>query len=79
MRIIWKDTVKPKTPRRYRGFTVYGIGNGWATTMPDDDNIYRSYTDANNAIDKTIGGHGKGGPVDRIGGRISIVGNVNEL
>ena len=80
MRIIWKDTIKPKANKYYRDYTIYSSGHGWSVTLPNDNNIYRTYEDAMNMIDKVIGGHGKYGAIPRrIGDRISIIGTVDDL
>lgn len=78
MRIKWNDSSADKRTKRYRGHKIYGIGNGWATTMPGDDNIYQAYNDAFNAIDNILGGHGRFGPKIRGGGAIRIIGKINE-
>ena len=78
MRIIWKDSSTDKRTKRYRGYKIYGINNGWGTTMPDDNNLYQAYNDAFNAIDKSLGGHGRFGPKIRGGGAIRIIGKINE-
>ena len=64
MRVVWKDSSKRivrKEPRIYRGVEVIGLERGWKIDMPNDDNIYRTYPCAQNAIDKVLGGHGTTG------------------
>lgn len=53
MRIIWKDSNKPKEyePIKYRGCYVFGTPNGWEINIKGDDNIYRTNYSALNAID----------------------------
>ena len=64
MRVVWKDSserIVRKEPRVYRGVTVLGHERGWTINLPDDDNIYRTYPNAQNAIDRVLGGHGSTG------------------
>lgn len=78
MRVIWKDSTPARDPRTYRGYRLYGMHNGWATTVPGDKYLYSSIDDACNAIDKTIGGHSRYGTENRLNGRIKIVGERND-
>ena len=77
MRIVWKDSVRGRRRKRYRGHVLEPVENGWKISIPGDDNLYYGYHDAYNAIDKALGGSGRFGPVDRNGGRITIVGKIN--
>lgn len=64
MRVVWKDSssrVVRKQPRMYRGIKVKGAPRGWTVDIPGDDNIYRTYPCAQNAVDKVLGGHGSTG------------------
>ena len=67
MRVIWKDSNKPKEykPIRYRGFMVWGTPAGWEITVPGDDNIYKTHYCALNAIDKHFGDFGQRGTEKR--------------
>ena len=82
MRIVWKDSNKPKAykPIKYRNHMVYGSPKGWSTDLPGDDNLYYSHYDAENAIDAALGGEGvrgKGTEKRRSCG-IRIIGKKNE-
>ena len=56
MRIIGKDSCIPEyKTRTYRGIKVRRDGDGWCTNLDGDDNIYKSYYSAYNAIDKYYG------------------------
>lgn len=59
MRIVWKDTAVTRADFKYRGYWVEGYKNGWSTTLPGDDNIYRTNRCAKNAIDKALGLEGR--------------------
>lgn len=64
MRVVWKDSgtrIVRKQPRIYRGIEVKGVQRGWTVGLDGDDNIYRTYPCAQNAIDKVLGGHGSTG------------------
>lgn len=76
MRIVWKDSSTTKRSKRYRRHTVFGIGNGWG--ISGDDNIYQTYNDAFNAIDRLLGGHSRYGKVNRHSDEIRIIGKINE-
>lgn len=78
MRVVWKDS-KPKQhkPVKYRGHMIHGYNGGWTTTIPGDDNIYRTHYCALNAIDKALGGHGQMGSAKRQAYGIQIVGKKN--
>jgi hypothetical protein len=59
MRVVWKDSVaeaKPWTALQYRGHMVSQYGDGWATNIPGDNNIYFPRDCAMNAIDEILGG-----------------------
>ena len=77
--IRWKDS-KPKLhkPVKYRGFVVEGYNNGWTTTIPDDDNIYKTHYCALNAIDKALGGAGQKGSAKRKAYGIQIIGKKGQ-
>jgi hypothetical protein len=78
MRVVWKDSGPTRDPRNYRGYRIYGMHNGWATSLPGDKYLYSSIDDCCNMIDKAIGGYSRYGTNDRIGGRIKIVGERDE-
>ena len=64
MRVVWKDSgnrIVRKQPRIYRGIEVKGAERGWTIGLDGDDNIYRTFPCAQNAIDKVLGGHGSTG------------------
>ena len=64
MRVVWKDSgcrIVRKQPRVYRGVEVRGADRGWTIALDGDNNIYRTYPCAQNAIDKVMGGHGSTG------------------
>lgn len=64
MKVVWKDSSKRivrKAPRIYRGIEVIGLDRGWSVDLPEDNNIYRTYPCAQNAIDRILGGHGTTG------------------
>ncbi len=61
MRVIWKDSRKKYKPIKYRDYMVQGSSKGWTTTIPGDDNLYKSHYCALNAIDAALGGTGRYG------------------
>lgn len=75
VRITWKDS-NPKThkPVKYRGHMIYGYNGGWTTSIPGDENIYRTHYCALNAIDKALGGYGQMGSAKRKDYGIEIIG-----
>jgi len=79
MRVVWKDS-KPNNykPVKYRDHMIYGSPEGWATTIPGDDNLYASHYCALNAIDKALGGFGQMGSAKRKDYGIKIVGKVDK-
>ena len=80
MRIVWKDSNKPRgyKPVRYRKHMIYGSPNGWTTTIPGDNNLYKTHYCALNAIDKALGGHGQMGSAKRKSYGIQIVGQKEQ-
>ena len=76
MRVVWRDSLKPKEykPIRYRKFYVFGTPNGWTTSLPGDKNIYKNHYCALNAIDAYYGDLGMRGPEKRRAYGIQIVG-----
>lgn len=76
MRVIWKDSGKPKEykPIRYRGFMIWGTPKGWEITVPGDNNIYKTHYSALNAIDQHFGDFGQHGTEKRKGYGIQIIG-----
>ena len=76
MRVVWKDSNKPRNykPVKYRNHMVYGSPEGWWNTLPGDDNLYATHYDALNAIDKAIGGYGQKGGAKRKNYGIKIIG-----
>lgn len=75
MRIVWKDSNKPKEykPIRYRGFIIWGTPKGWEVAIPGDNNIYKSHYSAQNAIDQHFGDFGTRGTEKRRSYGIQIV------
>lgn len=74
MRVVWKDTApKNKKPVKYRGFYINGYDGGWITTIPGDENVYRTHYCALNAIDAHLGGNGQMGCAKRRSYGIQIV------
>lgn len=75
MRVIWRDSNKPKEykPIKYRGFMIYGTPKGWEITAPGDYNIYTCHYCAQNAIDAYFGDFGKRGTEKRKSYGIQIV------
>ena len=78
MRVIWKDSGKELLTRHYRGYRVFGASIGWTTNLPDENNIYKSWTDGLNAIDKFLGGSGMQGSAKKRQKKIRIVGELND-
>ena len=76
IRIVWKDSIKSRQhkPVKYRGHMIQGYSNGWTTSIPGDDNIYRTHYCALNAIDKALGGCGQMGTAKRKSYGIKIIG-----
>ena len=81
MRIVWKDSNKPKgyKPLRYRGFNITGSPIGWTTDIPNDPNIYKSNFHAMNAIDQHFGDFGQRGTEKRKRFGIVVVGRRDEI
>ncbi len=75
MRVIWKDSNKPKEyqPIRYRGFMIWGTPKGWEVTVPGDNNIYKTHYSAQNAIDQHFGDFGTRGTEKRKAYGIQII------
>lgn len=63
MRVIWRDSLVPKEykPIKYRDYIVQGSPQGWTTTIPGDNNLYKNHYSALNAIDAALGGTGRYG------------------
>lgn len=78
MRVIWKDSGKETLTRHYRGHRVQGVSIGWGTSIPGDNNIYKSWTDGLNAIDKYLGGTGSNGTAMKRQKSIRIIGKITE-
>ena len=75
MRIVWKDSnAKGYKPVKYRDHVIYGSPQGWITTVPGDNNIYKTHYDALNAIDQALGSFGQKGSAKRKNYGITIVG-----
>lgn len=80
MRVIWRDSTKPKEyqPIKYRKYMVYGSPEGWTTDIEGDRNIYAAHYCALNAIDQHFGDFGTRGTEKRKGYGIQIIGQKNE-
>ena len=80
MRIVWKDSNQPKeyNPINYRKFYVFGTPNGWETSIPGDNNLYKNHYCALNAIDAYLGGSGQMGAAKRKSYGIQIVGQKDD-
>lgn len=76
MRVVWKDSGNTKgyKPVKYRNHKIFGSPKGWTTTIPGDDNLYKSHYCALNAIDAALGGAGQKGSAKRRSYGIQIVG-----
>lgn len=76
MRIVWKDSNKPEeyNPVKYRKLYVFGTPNGWETSIPGDDNLYKNHYCAKNAIDAYYGDFGQHGDEKRKRNGIQIIG-----
>lgn len=76
MRIVWRDSCKPKEyePMKYRGIYMFGTPNGWEVTINGDNNLYKNHYCAQNAIDAYYGEEGMHGTDKRKRYGIQIVG-----
>lgn len=75
MRIIGKDSYVPEyKTRTYRGFKVRKECGGWCTNIDGDNNIYKSYYSAYNAIDKYYGNRDGYSNLRQIKAGIKIIG-----
>lgn len=81
MRIIWKDSSKPKEyePIKYRGIYIFGTPNGWEVNIKGDNNLYKNHYCAKNAIDAYFGEEGMHGDAKRKGYGIQIIGKKNKI
>ena len=80
MRVVWKDSgnIKGYKPVKYRDHMIYGTPSGWTTTIPGDDNVYKTHYCALNAIDQALGGFGQMGCAKRRKYGITIIGKKGE-
>lgn len=81
MRIIWKDSSKPKEyePIKYRDVYIFGSPNGWEVNIKGDNNLYKNHYCAKNAIDAYFGEEGMHGDAKRKGYGIQIIGKKNKI
>lgn len=81
MRIIWKDSAKPKEyePIQYRGIYIFGTPEGWEINIKGDNNLYRNHYCAKNAIDEYYGDLGEHGDAKRKRYGIQIIGQKNKI
>lgn len=80
MRIVWKDSCKPKEyePIKYRNKYVFGTPDGWETSIKGDNNLYKNHYCAKNAIDSYYGDFGEHGTEKRKRYGIQIIGKKND-
>lgn len=81
MRIIWKDSCKPKEyePIKYRDIYIFGTPNGWEVNIKGDNNLYKNHYCAKNAIDAYFGEEGMHGDAKRKGYGIQIIGKKDKI
>lgn len=81
MRIVWKDSSKPKEyePIKYRDIYIFGSPNGWAVNIKGDNNLYKNHYCAKNAIDAYFGEEGMHGDAKRKRYGIQIIGTKNKI
>lgn len=81
MRIIWKDSSKPKEyePIKYRDIYIFGTPNGWEVNIKGDNNLYKNHYCAKNAIDAYFGEEGMHGDAKRKGYGIQIIGKKDKI
>lgn len=81
MRIVWKDSSKPKEyePIKYRDIYIFGSPNGWEVNIKGDNNLYKNHYCAKNAIDAYFGEEGMHGDAKRKGYGIQIIGKKNKI
>ena len=81
MRIVWKDSSKPKEyePIKYRGIYIFGSPNGWEVNIKGDNNLYKNHYCAKNAIDAYFGEEGMHGDAKRKGYGMQIIGKKNKI
>lgn len=81
MRIVWKDSAKPKEyePIQYRGIYLFGTPEGWEVNIKGNNNLYRNHYCAKNAIDDYYGDFGEHGDTKRKQYGIQIIGHKNKI
>lgn len=81
MRIVWKDSAKPKEyePMQYRGIYLFGTPEGWEVNIKGNNNLYRNHYCAKNAIDDSYGDLGEHGDSKRKRYGIQIIGQKNKI
>lgn len=81
MRIVWKDSYKPKEyePIKYRNIYIFGTPNGWELNIKGDNNLYKNHYCAKNAIDAYYGEAGMHGDAKRKGYGIQIIGKKDKI
>lgn len=81
MRIVWKDSSKPKEyePIKYRDIYIFGTPNGWEVNIKGDNNLYKNHYCAKNAIDAYFGEEGMHGDAKRKDYGIQIIGKKNKI
>ena len=81
MRIVWKDSSKPKEyePIKYRNIYIFGTPNGWEVNIKGNNNLYKNHYCAKNAIDAYFGEEGMHGDAKRKGYGIQIIGKKDKI
>lgn len=81
MRIVWKDSGRPKEyePIKYREIYIFGTPKGWEVNIKGDDNLYKNHYCAKNAIDDYYGDFGEHGTEKRKQYGIQIIGQKNKI
>lgn len=82
MRVVWKDSspkMKTWVTLQYRNYTISQSGDGWATNVPGDNNIYYPRECALNAIDKMLGGETRKKNPQRHRLGINIIGRKDDV
>lgn len=80
MRVVWRDSNKPKEykPLKYRNHILSGTPNGWITDLPGDNNLYKTHYSAQNAVDAAYGELGQHGTDKRKRYGIQIIGKQHK-
>lgn len=81
MRIVWKDSSKPKEyePIKYRDIYIFGTPEGWEVNIKGDNNLYKNHYCAKNAIDAYFGEEDMHGDAKRKAYGIQIIGKKDKI